>query len=254
MVSLAGKAFVLTGGGSGIGLATARVLASRGASLYVGDVNAAALEASLPSIIHTATAAASIKTSSLDVRNRTDVREFMKKAKAEFGRLHGAANIAGVTGKGMGVSKTWELDTDEYEFVMAVNARGVFNCLAEQLRPGVLPEGSSIVNMASVNSFKALDCASPYVASKHAVVGLTKTAALEAGPRDIRVNGVAPGTVETPMLRKFMEQPDCSFKISTPIARPAQAEEVGRLVAFLLSDDSTFITGATYSIDGGWTV
>jgi len=192
MASLAGKAFVLTGGASGIGLATARVLASRGASLFIGDINHQALESSLPSISQAATNNASIRTSVLDVRDRANVRDFLQKAKAELGELHGAANIAGVTGKGMGVSKTWELDTEEYEFVMAVNARGVFNCLAEELQPGLLPAGSSIVNMASVNSFKALNGGSPYVASKHAVVGLTKSAALEAGPRDIRVNGVAP--------------------------------------------------------------
>ncbi|RMZ68334.1 3-oxoacyl-[acyl-carrier- ] reductase [Pyrenophora seminiperda CCB06] len=192
MASLAGKAFVLTGGASGIGLATARVLASKGASLYIGDSNLEALKASLPSISQLAVNGELIKTAKLDVRDRADVRAFLQKAKAEFGELHGAANIAGITGKGMGVSKIWELDTEEYEQVMAVNAKGIFNCLAEELHPDMLKPGSSIVNMASINGLRANSGGSPYVASKHAVVGLTKSAAIEAGPREIRVNAVEP--------------------------------------------------------------
>ncbi|KAJ6005149.1 hypothetical protein N7451_003093 [Penicillium sp. IBT 35674x] len=250
MASLAGKAFTVTGAASGIGLATAKILAARGASLFIGDINEAAMEKAAAIISNSGR----VEKAVLDVRDRSAVRSFMQKCQSRFGRIDGCANVAGVSGKRMNIDHIWELDAAEYDFVMNVNTRGVFNCLAEQLTPGMLPEDASIVNISSICGLRGLPKGAVYCASKHAVVGLTRTAAIEAGPRRIRVNSVAPGMVDTPMLSQNLEggrepAPQTTF---APIARFANPEEIGHVVAFLLSNESSFVTGATYSVDGGW--
>jgi NAD(P)-dependent dehydrogenase (short-subunit alcohol dehydrogenase family) len=110
----------------------------------------------------------------------------------QFGKVDGCANVAGVSGKEVSVRPVWEASSEDYDFVNAVNARGVFNCLSEQLRPGVVSEGGSVVNVSSIAGIRAMPKSAAYVASKHAVVGLTRVAAADAGPRNIRVNSVNP--------------------------------------------------------------
>lgn len=191
MASLEGKVFALTGAASGIGLSTARVLAARGASLSLSDVNKAGLEAAVASLSngqHQGKFAAF----HTDVADRSSVRDFVQNTLKQFGKLDGCANIAGVAGKDLGVNSLWESDSADFDFVMAVNAKGVFNCLTEELQPSVLQEGGSIVNIASIAGLRAMPKSASYCASKHAVIGLTRCAADDAGPRGIRVNAVAP--------------------------------------------------------------
>lgn len=190
MASLIGKVFTVTGAGSGIGLATAKLLAARGAALGLGDVNQRSLESLKDAL--SSSGHVQFKIFPLDVRQRSEVQSFILKTREAFGKLDGCANIAATIGEGLAKHNIWEAENTDFDLVMNVNAGGTFNCLAEQLRPNVLEDGGSIVNVASLTGLKGYPKAAAYAASKHAVVGLTKVAALEGGPRAIRVNAVAP--------------------------------------------------------------
>jgi len=190
MASLAGKVIALTGAASGIGAATTKLLASRGATLAIADVNKDGLNEITKSL--RAQGARNVTSTIVDVRAREQVQQWLSATIAEFGPLDGAANIAGVAGKHQNIHNIWQLSTEEYKFIMDVNAMGLFHCLASQLAEGTMKNGSSIVSVASLCGLRGLQRSAAYVASKHAAVGLIKSAALEAGPRSIRVNGVAP--------------------------------------------------------------
>lgn len=242
MSTLAGKVITITGAGSGIGLATAEALLARGALVSICDMNDRTLQETLTSLSHHPKI--NILSSQVDIRDRAAVRSFLQNTKFHFGRLDGCANVAGVRGKW---SNIWDTSTEEYERIMDTNAKGVFNFLAEALAPGLMNTSGSIVNVSSTWGSKGLTQDAPYTASKHAINGLTKSAAKEAGPRGIRVNAVAPGAVMTPMLDK----PDAAF--TSPIPRAGDPEEIANVICFLLARDSSFITGAVHTVDGGAT-
>lgn len=187
---LRGKSFALTGAGSGIGLATAKLLASYGASLCLGDIHEESIKA--VNVIPPDGTDSHITTFRVDIRSREEVRAFVGHATQQLGQLHGFANIAGTTGKHLSVNNIWEIENSEFRSIFDVNAEGTFNCLAEELKPGVLQSGGSIVNVSSLAGTKGVFRSSVYAASKHAVIGFSKCAALDAGPRNIRVNAVAP--------------------------------------------------------------
>lgn len=186
--AFAGKVIALTGAASGIALATAHLLAKRGASLSLADVQAEALE----------TVASSIKsehnvevmTQVVDVRSVDQVDAWIKATVTHFGRLDGAANLAGVIGKHLGKTPVSELDEDDWNFVLSVNLTGLMHCLRAQLR--VIQHGGSIVNAASIAGQIGRPNSAAYAVSKHGVVGLTRSAAKEVGNNNIRVNAVAP--------------------------------------------------------------
>lgn len=189
MASLEGKIILLIGGASGVGLATAKLLASRGVHLSVADVNddvKTVISQQVPS-----TDKVKVTAHRVDITDQSAVKALIDATLKEHGRIDGCANIAGVIGKQHGIS-IWETERSEFDFVMGVNAGGLFNCLAAQLKPGILSDGASIVNVASILSLRASPRSASYVASKHAVQGLTKAAAIDAAPRNIRVNCVAP--------------------------------------------------------------
>lgn len=264
----------LTGAGSGMGLATAQLLASRAAILSLCDNNTSSLAAAVKSLpppgqkAHMSTV--------VDVRSAPDVNSWIAATVEKLGPLDGAANIAGVLG-GSGFIR--DATDEDWEFVMGVNAKGVFNCLRAEMNN--IKEGGSIVNVGSIASLVTMRAQGAYVASKHAVSGLTRTAAREEGPRRVRVNCVAPGTCSCfcptkSMLHEINLSNSCFFptlgmtwsgitnavdeqvrrKITARyqcIDRMGNAEEIGSLMAFLLGDESKFVTGACYEISGGWT-
>ncbi|KAF4219396.1 hypothetical protein CNMCM5878_003315 [Aspergillus fumigatiaffinis] len=248
---LANKVFVITGGAAGIGLATVRTLLSRGASLSVCDIH----EGNLRSVIESLDASeiSRVLFQKLDVRDRTQVNDFLAATKQRFKHVNGVANIAGTIGKSFGVRNLWDVPMDEYDFVMDVNVRGTFNFVAEALKPGYLEDGSSIVNVGSVASLRGYDKGAIYPISKHAVIGLTKGAAKEGGPREIRVNAVLPGPIQTQLLRETTRAFGDLKRPSAyrPFTREGDPQEIANVISFLLGPESTYVTGAVWAADGG---
>lgn len=193
MISLAGKVVTVTGGASGMGLATAQGLYARGASLSLADIREDALDKAVSEIKAASSSSNgdnTIITTVVDIRDSDQVDAWIEKTIKHFGRLDGAANIAGVLGKSFGVGDLAELSNDEFDFITGVNFKGLFYCMRAELR--AMKEGACIVNAGSSTGLEGHPKNSVYSATKHAVVGLTKSAAGEVGPRGIRVNCVAP--------------------------------------------------------------
>ena len=186
--SMTGKVIAITGGASGIGLATAHLLASRGATLSLADVSESGLETASTAI--KATHDVEILIFSLDVRNADQVDTWIKKTIVQFGKLDGAANIAGVIPKSIGVGGVAEMEAEEWEFIIGVNLTGVMHCMRTQMR--TISDGGSIVNASSIAGLTGRPNNAAYAASKHEVIGLTKSAAKEIGTRGVRVNAFAP--------------------------------------------------------------
>ncbi|KAJ4369564.1 hypothetical protein N0V83_005326 [Neocucurbitaria cava] len=193
--SMTGKVIAITGGASGIGLATAHLLASRGATLSLADVSEQGLQDASKSI--KAKHNVDILTFVLDVRKPEQVDGWIEETVAKFGKLDGAANIAGVIPKTIGVGGIAELEAEEWNFVIGVNLTGVMHCLRAQMK--AISDGGSIVNAASIAGLQGRPNNAAYSASKHGVIGLTKSAAKEIGAKGVRVNSFAPGYIITPM-------------------------------------------------------
>jgi NAD(P)-dependent dehydrogenase (short-subunit alcohol dehydrogenase family) len=244
---LNGKVAVVTGGASGIGRATAAALAGAGARTIVVDRDEdalAALHAAVPELLVVAA----------DVADAGQVDAAHDAIVAEHGRIDVAINNAGVT-RPIG----WLHETPESSFddIMAVNLRGVWLCLRAQLRHMHARRAGVIVNTASAASFVGAPGVAPYTAAKHGVLGLTRAAALEYADLGIRINAVAPGTVDTPMSDAFarLDDPfaDALVRQTPPLGRLARAEEVADAILFLAGDRSTFATGSVLTLDGGFT-
>jgi len=182
------KVVVITGAASGIGLATAKLLASRGARLSMADVNEKNLDAAAAEISDL-TSSAKFMTAVVDVRNIKSVNEWIKKTKAQFGKIDGAANIAGVF-KAFADTSVGEEDENNWNFMLDVNLTGAMHCMRAELPE--MGSGGAIVNTASILGITGSAGAAAYSASKHGVVGLTRSAAREVGKRNIRVNCIAP--------------------------------------------------------------
>ncbi|CAO2648202.1 Nn.00g074690.m01.CDS01 [Neocucurbitaria sp. VM-36] len=248
--SMTGKVIALTGGASGIGLATAHLLASRGATLSLADVSNHGLQDASKAIKDKHNV--EVLTFALDVRKPEQVDAWIKETVAKFGKLDGAANIAGVIPKTIGVGGIAELEAEEWNFIIGVNLTGVMHCMRAQMR--AISDGGSIVNASSIAGLTGRPNNAAYAASKHGVIGLTKSAAKEIGARGVRVNSFAPGYIITPMTAAASKTDvkTNSESTSVPLGRHGVPEECASVIAFLLGDESTYITGATYSVDGGW--
>jgi NAD(P)-dependent dehydrogenase (short-subunit alcohol dehydrogenase family) len=191
MATLERKVIAVTGAGSGIGLATAKLLFSRGASLSIADLRQEALDTAVQEIyVLCPTRKDRILAVAIDVSSSSQVNSWVDQTVAYFGHLDGAANLAGVIGPNIGVHNVTDLADDEWDFVIRVNLTGVFYCMRAQLR--VINEGGSVVNAASTAGLEGNPRNANYSASKHGVVGLSKSAAKEVGGRGVRINCVAP--------------------------------------------------------------
>ncbi|GME31727.1 Short-chain dehydrogenase/reductase SDR [Neofusicoccum parvum] len=261
MASFTDKVIAITGGGSGIGLATAHLLAARGAAVSLADVNADSL-AKAKSSIRTKTPGARVMVTALDVRDRGAVAAWIKATTEEFGTLTGAANLAGVINEGLNVKTVDETPDEEWERVLGVNLTGAMVCVSEEVREIKRvakkiseggPGGFSIVNASSIIGLKGSPRASAYAAAKHGVVGLTKSVAREMGEWGIRVNAIAPGVILTPMTldRPGAKEGQHEWNKLAPLGRAGEPEEVAELIAWLLSNNSSYITGAVHEVDGG---
>ena len=251
---LNGKVALVTGGASGIGRATALTFAREGAKLIVADMNEDGGQQTVHMITEQGGEAIFVQT---DVTQATAVEALISKTVATYGRLDCAHNNAGISGAGIGGEHralTAEYPDERWHQVIAINLTGVWLCMKYEIAQMLTHGGGTIVNTASAAGLVGLPYASAYVASKHGVVGLTKTAALEYAQQSIRVNCVCPGYIATPMTAPGMQDPERMARImgSEPVGRVRQPEEVAEAVIWLCSDATSFVTGHTMTVDGGY--
>jgi NAD(P)-dependent dehydrogenase (short-subunit alcohol dehydrogenase family) len=244
-----GKIVLVTGGGSGIGRATALKLAQEGATVMIADYVQEGGERTVRMIKDGGGAANFIQA---DISITRQVEAMVDKTVETYGRIDGAFNNAGIEGR---IMATVECTEENFDRTIAINLKGVWLCMKYEI-PQMLKQGSgSIVNTASALGLVAIPGMPAYNASKHGVVGLTRTAALEYAARNIRVNCVCPGVIRTPMVERVIDSGGFSeqeFVDSEPVGRMGKPEEIAQGVVWLLSDAASFVTGHPMAIDGGW--
>jgi NAD(P)-dependent dehydrogenase (short-subunit alcohol dehydrogenase family) len=235
---------LVTGGGSGIGQATARVLAARGAQVMVADIDEDAARATAADI-----GGASV---SVDVSDDASVGAMVAACVDRFGGLDWACNIAGISPDPKPFT---DHTVDEWRRTIAVNLDGVFFCMQHELRQMAAQErGGAIVNMASAAGVVPAPGQPQYTAAKHGVLGLTKQAAQEFAGAGIRVNAVLPGQTETAPMRAYLDGlPDKGERMlrRLPMGRMATTDEIAQTVAWLCSDDASYVNGVSLTVDGG---
>jgi len=249
--SFQNKVALVTGASSGMGLTTAKAFAEAGASVaLVADhkdgVRAAAEE--LKRAGHKVLAIC------CDVADERQVEAAVAETVAAFGRLDAAFNNAGIQSP---IAETADASSDEFDRVNGINLRGVWNCMKYELRQMRKQGSGAIVNNSSIGGLVGIAGRGVYHASKHGVLGLTKSASLEYAARGIRINAVCPGTIETPMVSDMLEhQPEEMKEIlkAVPIGRLGRAEEIASAVLWLCSPGASFVIGHALVVDGGYTV
>lgn len=241
---LADKNILVTGGASGIGLATCAHLVECGAQVAVWDLDRTQVDLAVSSL------GKGCKGYVVDVTNAARVEAAMAETISDFGQIHGAFNNAGI---GSATLPLAEMSEEDFDRVVAVDLKGVWLCMKHELLH-FQQHGGAVVNNASVAGLVALGGQSAYTASKHGVVGLTKVGAVEYAPAGVRVNAVCPGAVKTPILNHLEEAgiDEGALAAMAPMARIGHPDEIAKAVAWLLSDNASFVTGLAMSIDGGW--
>lgn len=244
---LNGKTAIVTGSARGIGRSIARALAQRGADVVISDVDAAGAEATAAEI-----AALGHRTLALacNVTRREDVDRLVERTLAAWGRLDILVNNAGITRDGLAIRMTEE----QWDLVLDVNLKGTFFGCAAAARAMMKARSGAIVNIASITGLIGNVGQANYAASKAGVIALTRTLAKELASRNVRVNAVAPGFIETEMTREMTEKAKAAFLDYVPMGRGGTPEEVAGVVAFLCSPESSYITGECITIDGGLTI
>ena len=240
---------LVTGAAGGIGRATALAFAARGAAVAVADVNAAGAEETARAISEVGGRALPL---TVDVSRADSVQAMVDATVAHFGRLDFAHNNAGIAYTEEQAAAVIDHDEGVWDRIIAVNLKGVWLCMKSEL-PHMLDRGGAIVNTSSILGLVGGPGFSAYVASKHGVAGITKTAALEYGRFNIRVNAVCPGLIDTPMVAPLITDEDRRQAAlrSQVIRRPGAPEEVAAAVVWLCSDEASFVTGTLMSVDGG---
>jgi NAD(P)-dependent dehydrogenase (short-subunit alcohol dehydrogenase family) len=251
---LDGKVALVTGGASGIGRATALTFAREGAKLTIADMNEDGGQQTVHMITENGGAAIFVQT---DVTQASAVEALISKVVETYGRLDCAHNNAGISGAGIGGDQRAliaEYPDERWQQVIAINLTGVWLCLKYEIAQMRTQGGGTIVNTASAAGLVGLPGNCAYVASKHGVVGLTKTAALEYAQQGSRVHCVCPGYIRTPMTAQGMSNSERLERIiaSEPIGRVGEPEEIAEAVVWLCSDAASFVTGHTMTVDGGF--
>jgi NAD(P)-dependent dehydrogenase (short-subunit alcohol dehydrogenase family) len=248
---LDGKSALITGGGGGIGRAAALAFAREGARVAVADIAAEAARETVALINEKGGQAIALTG---EVADDTAVRAMVDAAIAAHGRLDCAFNNAGIAGWHVEAAgmKTADWSEAAFDRMIAVNLKGVWLCMKHELRQMEAQGGGVIVNTASIAGLAGLPTSSAYVAAKHGVVGLTKTAAIEYAGAGIRVNAVCPGYIKTRMTEETMRRRGPAVLAQIPLHRMGEPEEIAEMVVWLCSERASYVTGAAYNVDGGW--
>jgi NAD(P)-dependent dehydrogenase (short-subunit alcohol dehydrogenase family) len=245
---LKGRVALVTGGAAGIGRAAALAFARDGAKVVVSDVNVAGGEETLRLVRESGGDAIFV---AADVSKTADVKSLVASAVERFGRVDCAFNNAGIEGEN---APTADCSEENWDRVLSINLRGIWLCMKHEI-PQMLSQGSgAIVNMSSIAGLVGFGGLPAYVASKHGIVGLMKTAALEYATQGIRINAVCPGVIRTEMIDRITggdPATEAQFTEMEPVKRMGTPEEVANAVLWLCSDAASFVTGHTMVVDGG---
>lgn len=246
-----GKVALVTGAAAGMGLATARAFAEAGAAVVLADFKEDAVKAGAAELVAAGRKAIAVR---CDVSDDDQVAAMVDRTVSEFGRLDAAFNNAGVMAR---IAPTAESTREEWDRVIGVNLRGVWSCMKHELRQMERQGSGAIVNNASVGALTGNPGIGSYIASKHGVVGLTRTAALEYVKHGIRVNAVNPGLIDTQVARDVVagsEEAYGEIAKSVPIGRAGRPEEIASAVLWLCSPGASYVVGHALTVDGGMTV
>ncbi|MFN2323932.1 MAG: SDR family NAD(P)-dependent oxidoreductase [Trueperaceae bacterium] len=246
MLDFTGKVAIITGGGGDIGRVTAVTLAEQGAKLFIVDVDGEAVEATVNAVREVGGTAEGM---TADVTDPEQVEAYAQKAADTFGDIDLFFNNAGIEGPAAPIT---DYPVEAFDKVLSVNVRGVFLGLKFVLPR--MKSGGAVVNMASVAGLIGSPGLVGYIASKHAVIGITRTAALEQAARNVRVNAICPAPIQGRMMKSIETNAGATeedFKGTVPMGRYGTPQEVANLTVMLLSDEASFMTGSFYTVDGG---
>ena len=246
-----GKVALITGAAAGMGLATAQMFAEAGAAVALADISEDLLNAEVQKLVAADHKAIAIH---CDVSNGEQVSAMVERTVSEFGRLDAAFNNAGVM---LPAIETSDATEAEFERLIAINLKGVWNCLKYELLQMRKQESGAIVNNSSIGGLVGIPGRAIYHATKHGVLGLTKSAALEYASRGIRINAVCPGTINTPMVQEMLaKEPEAMDEIlrNQPNKRIGEPTEIASAVLWLCSPGASFVVGHALVVDGGYTI
>ena len=245
-----GQVALVTGAGSGMGLVTAQAFAEAGAAVVLSDINEAPVASAAEALTASGHQALAV---SCDVADESQVAAMIARTVATFGRLDMAFNNAGVQ---VPASDAADEPAEHFDRVTAINLRGVWACMKHELHQMREQGSGAVVNCSSLGGLVGLPGRAAYHASKHGVIGLTKSAALEYAPRNIRINAICPGAIDTPMVAAMTgNRPDARANMakSQPTGRLGRAEEIAAAVLWLASPAASLVTGVALPVDGGYT-
>ena len=248
---LDGKTALISGAARGIGRATALLFAKEGARVAVADLNGEGAKETVGLINKAGGQAIAI---TVEITKPDQVAAMVARTVDAFGRLDCAFNNAGIAGYQVGSSgqKTADWSEEAFDRMIAVNLKGVWLAMRAELEVMGKQGGGSIVNTGSIAGLAGLPTSSAYVAAKHGVIGLTKTAAIEYATAKVRVNAVCPGYIETDMTKDVMARRGVEIMATTPFKRMGTAQEIAEMVCWLSSDRASYVSGACYNVDGGY--